>query len=119
HAVQAWFAWQSALPSLQTRIYRACLRAIDFLARVQRPDGAWIPLWFGNQLDPNEENPTYGTSRVLVALAAARTITPPAVIERGLRRLVDSQSADGSWFGSIEETALAIEALAKAPALAG
>ena len=35
----------------------------------QRPDGTWIPLWFGNQNEPAEENPTYGTARVVIALA--------------------------------------------------
>src|SRR5262249_7231790 len=41
--------------------------ATAFLARAQRPDGSWLPLWFGNQHAPDDENPTYGTARVLAA----------------------------------------------------
>jgi len=54
---------------LQRRIPHAVAQALRFLHRTQRPDGAWAPLWFGNQLAPGDENLTYGTSRVLLALA--------------------------------------------------
>jgi hypothetical protein len=38
----------------------------------QRADGSWVPLWFGNQDHPAEENPVYGTAKVLLAYAARR-----------------------------------------------
>src|SRR5205807_6954399 len=44
---------------------RAIKKGLRYIARHQRPDGSWLPLWFGNQHAPNEENPTYGTARVL------------------------------------------------------
>jgi hypothetical protein len=42
-------------------------RGMRYLAARQRPDGSWLPLWFGNQDRPQEENPVFGTSRVLMA----------------------------------------------------
>src|SRR5262249_27735698 len=46
---------------------RALKQAPAYPARQQRPDGSWLPLWFGNQHAPDDENPTYGTARVLAA----------------------------------------------------
>ncbi len=122
HAIRAWLAWRGELPvELRARVNSAIRRAVDFLATVQRADGAWVPLWFGNEFAPLEENPTYGTSRVLRALVEL----PPGefprnapMVERGVRCLLASQSTVGAWGGaartspSVEETALALEALA-------
>jgi squalene-hopene/tetraprenyl-beta-curcumene cyclase len=73
HAIQAWLAWMPELsPSQQSRVRRALARALAYLDRVQRTDGSWAPLWFGNQFAENEENLIYGTARVVVALAEAR-----------------------------------------------
>jgi len=122
HTLRAFNAWSADVPSLRAkRGRRACFRASKYLVGKQRADGAWTPLWFGNQHAPDDENPTYGTARVLCmgAIPAAppfehwRAFTP-----RGLRWLLQSQNADGGWGGakdtpsSIEETALAVEALA-------
>jgi squalene-hopene/tetraprenyl-beta-curcumene cyclase len=89
---------------------------LAFLARSQRPDGSWVPLWFGNQHAPNEENPTYGTARVLAAYRDLGIMdSEPA--RRGVAWLLDAQNPDGSWGGakgvpgSVEETALAVEVL--------
>jgi squalene-hopene/tetraprenyl-beta-curcumene cyclase len=83
-------------------------RAERFLRSQQQRDGSWLPLWFGNQHRPDEANPTYGTSRVVLATGD----------EAGAAWLVANQNEDGGWGGgastpsSIEETALAVEALA-------
>jgi squalene-hopene/tetraprenyl-beta-curcumene cyclase len=91
-----------------------------YLERQQRPDGSWLPLWFGNQHAPDDENPTYGTARVLAAYRDLnRMNTAPA--RRGVAWLLSAQNADGSWGGaantpsSIEETALAVEVLLNCP----
>ncbi len=66
HTLRAWTAWRAALPArLRMRTERATRRAVRFLKRAQREDGAWIPLWFGNQGAPDDANPVYGTARVL------------------------------------------------------
>jgi squalene-hopene/tetraprenyl-beta-curcumene cyclase len=98
------------------QIERATSHGLTYLARQQRPDGSWLPLWFGNQYAPDDENPTYGTARVLAAYRDLDMMnTAPAC--RGVAWLLSAQNADGGWGGaagvpsSIEETALAVEVL--------
>jgi squalene-hopene/tetraprenyl-beta-curcumene cyclase len=124
HAIRALLAWLDDFGSpLQPRIEAAIARAADYLEHTQTPDGAWIPLWFGNQWSPRDENPLYGTARVLPALGdlAARGHAAAArMAVRGAEWLLASQNWVGAWGGSpaappsIEETALAVEALASA-----
>ena len=121
HALEAWSAWYSSLDGpLRDRVSRAAQRAIAYLSRCQRPDGSWMPLWFGNQHVDGESNPVYGTARVTAALAARL-----ARDDRDARRcrtravewLVAAQNGDGGWGGtrgapsSLEETGLALQAL--------
>jgi squalene-hopene/tetraprenyl-beta-curcumene cyclase len=122
HAIRAWLAWRPEMDrACQERIDGAIVRAVGYLIRGQRPDGAFVPLWFGNQHAAREENPTYGTSRVLLALRAleesgAADVGAPSV--GAIRWLVAAQNADGGWGGDVgapstlEETSLAIAALA-------
>lgn len=118
HALRAWTAWQPALPAdLAARCQRAAVRATGFLRRAQRSDGAWEPLWFGNQAAPRLANPVYGTAQVVSALAGR----DDAAARRGQDWLAGAQGADGGWGGersvapSLEETALATAALAGTP----
>ena len=129
HALAAWAAWQADLPpDLQRRVAAASARALAYLERTvtrEGPwarDGAWAPLWFGNEAAPREENPTYGTARVVSALdGLARTgnATAARLVTRGAAWLLASQGWRGGWGGtpaapaSIEETALALDALAR------
>src|SRR5207302_535866 len=57
HALRAWAAWWFDCPELRPDMSRAARRAIEYLAKAQRPDGSWAPLWFGNQLARGEANP--------------------------------------------------------------
>ena len=65
HAIRALHAWQHWFPSRD--IDRAIRDGLDYLAAEQRADGSWCPLWFANQYHSAEENPIYGTARVLLA----------------------------------------------------
>ncbi|HYE31813.1 MAG TPA: prenyltransferase/squalene oxidase repeat-containing protein [Methylomirabilota bacterium] len=118
HSLRAWAAWEPAMPAhLQKRVERARKRAIQFLQKTQNEDGSWSPLWFGNQHSPDESNRTYGTTRALLGLLSAGE---SSALAKGLEWLANKQNEDGSWGGgcaamsSIEETALAVEALAAA-----
>jgi squalene-hopene/tetraprenyl-beta-curcumene cyclase len=139
HAIRALHTWFPPLQSLFSDkalfISRAIARGFEFLAAKQNPDGSWSPLWFGNQDHPDEDNPIYGTSKVLLAYRDTnRMAHAPAV--RGLEWLARQQNADGSFgsvgcavrtnpglemvrtadpTGSVEETALAVEGLLSCP----
>jgi squalene-hopene/tetraprenyl-beta-curcumene cyclase len=124
HAVRAWSVWLEELPVEALRLRRAMARAVSFLEKSQRDDGSWLPLWFGNQHAPDDINATYGTARVVLGLhelAARRLSLSANMLERARRWLVRAQNSDGGWGGfpkglpSVEETALAVEALASFP----
>jgi squalene-hopene/tetraprenyl-beta-curcumene cyclase len=120
HALRAWHVWKPDLGAdLAARIEAASARAFAYLAASQSADGSWIPLWFGNQRSPKLENPVYGTARVLLCTPLPSADGDwKAAAARGFRWLRDAQHADGPFGGapgvdpSIEETALAVEALA-------
>lgn len=141
HAIRAFHAWRDLLP--ESYAERAIGRGWEYLRRTQRADGSWAPLWFGNQDRDDEENPIYGTAKVLLAYRDAGRGQAPEVA-RAIRFLIAAQHADGSWgggesmrlsfrpaaselperssdfsdwpcIGSVEETALAVEALASFP----
>jgi len=114
HALRAFKCWESLASGQQ--FARSIQAGFRYLARQQRPNGSWVPLWFGNQNDPHEENPVYGTAKVLLAYRDwQRLDTEPA--RRAVAWLCQAQNADGGWGGdgqrsSVEETAVAVEALA-------
>ena len=126
HALAAWTAWRDDLPpDLARRVRAAADRALAYLKGQQSPHGAWAPLWFGNQDAPAEENPVYGTARVVAALEALERDgieVAGHMRARGTAYLLSAQNEDGGWGGaagvasSIEETALAVYALAQGAA---
>ena len=130
HVIRGLLAWQGSCdqfdgaPFTRQQVAQSIDKGFRFLKRQQRSDGSWLPLWFGNQDQPNEENPFYGTAKVLAAYRDAdRFDTNEARF--GLEWLVGSQSDSGGWGGgpsvrwsdqtlgqcSVEETALCCEIL--------
>ncbi|MEZ6056776.1 MAG: prenyltransferase/squalene oxidase repeat-containing protein [Planctomycetaceae bacterium] len=99
---------------------KAVHRGFQFLRRLQRGDGSWLPLWFGNQFAPDDISPTYGTAKVL-ALYRDAGLLESATAQRGLTWLRGNQNQDGGWGAgpgtqsSVEETALATELLLEDP----
>ncbi len=125
HALRAWNVWEPRVNrELAQRIGQSSRRALRFLSGSQRCDGAFIPLWFGNEHAPDENNPVYGTAQVLIAL---NSLVPRYSQEStSLRKsaadfLIRARNASGRWGGdtsapeSLEETALASEALSGYP----
>ncbi len=117
-ALQAWLETEATAEetSIRKRAARALERSYRYLDSVQNADGSWLPLWFGNQYIDNDENPVYGTARVLAAYATPekrQSIQATQAIE--FLKLV--QNTDGGWGGakgapsSVEETALAVDVL--------
>jgi len=123
HALRALHVWSPlattsrlfAASISNESLQRATQRGLAYLTKQQREDGRWVPLWFGNQYEPEEENPVYGTARVLLAYRDLGLMDlEPA--RRGLGWLAAHQRKDGGWGGSpegssVEETAVAVEAL--------
>jgi squalene-hopene/tetraprenyl-beta-curcumene cyclase len=121
HALRAWQAWLDDLPpDLAERTRVAMRRGHTYLVASQRADGAWLPLWFGNEASPQQENPVYGTAQVLLALGDEMdaTRTDGSVAHAGVEFLRRAQNPDGGWGGdrgvasSVEETSLALAVLA-------
>lgn len=122
HALLAWHVWFSDLPGIRRRVIAARHRACRYLSEIQRPDGSFLPLWFGNEHAHEDENPVYGTGRVLPALILEQFDHPhlKESVQKAARWLIDAQNPDGGWGGApgipstIEETAVAVQALSEA-----
>ena len=122
HVLRALGAWRDQIHS--RAIPSAIQRGFAYLARAQRDDGSWVPLWFGNQNHATEENPVYGTAKVLLAYRDLERMDSVQA-QRGCQWLRRAQNEDGGWGGgpvesaggrpwhqsSVEETALAVEGL--------
>ena len=140
HVLRALKAWEKELVSDKgvfaddsTGFERVVQQGFQYLDEQQNADGSWYPLWFGNQDHPQEENPVYGTSKVLLAYIMWGHSSAQAA-NRGFQWLVTNQNDDGGWRSgvahqrlangkilnkrdgsSVEETALALETLMHSP----
>ena len=120
HAIRGLLAWDQGDAETKTAIESG----FEFLRRNQNKNGSWLPLWFGNQDQPDDINPSYGTAKVLMAYRDADSFDTKAA-QIGLRWLRENQNEDGGWGGgqsvrwpdrrlgnsSVEETALCTEVL--------
>ncbi len=104
------------LTGMAARIPKAQRKALAYLERSQRADGSWLPLWFGHQFNEDDENPLYGTSRVVRALSELG-LGNSDMSKRAVDWLLKNQNEDGGWSAkkglssSVEETGLAVDSL--------
>lgn len=124
HTLRALHEWSGRVtitdPETKQRLQAATSKAVKYLSKTQASDGSWLPLWFGNQWNENEENPLYGTAKVALALCETGHKDAP-MTQRAITWLINNQNDDGSWSarrglpGSVEETSLAVETLCGIP----
>lgn len=146
HAIWAVMLWRRDVgEDLQKRIgefigrsqaYLDTRPSVDWRGRTA---SSWVPLWFGNEHAPDEENHVFGTAQVVKSLLLsglarrdhwerhlerhlvqeeAEAFLATRSVREGAEYLLRQQQTSGAWGGgaatppSIEETALACEALA-------
>ncbi|MBT7254041.1 MAG: squalene--hopene cyclase [Planctomycetaceae bacterium] len=140
HVLRALKAWEQEILSpagpfhgKPEKLQQLIDGAFAYLQRKQNSDGSWFPLWFGNQDHSDEENPVYGTAKVLLAYHRWGKSEDP-IARQGYQWLVNQANHDGGWGSGVdksrndagqlcinrsgsgvEETALAIETLLTAP----
>jgi glycine/D-amino acid oxidase-like deaminating enzyme len=86
-------------PARFDRQINACAR---YVAAAQRPEGGWRGLWFCADLAT-----TFQALRLLAAVGGAYA----PQVRKAAAFLVESQGYDGSWAGSVLQTAAAVRAL--------
>ena len=122
HVLRAIYAWQDWFSDRGIDV--ALRRGLQYLDDQQQPDGRWVPQWFGNQHHVDDENPVYGTAQVILAyrdLGRLDRGAGPAGFEVACRARRSGRRVGGgtghaseraaTGFPSVEETALAVEAL--------
>lgn len=123
HALAAMSVWMGSMDKIfADKMQRSMKRMIVFLTDAQRPNGSWIPLWFGNQYSDAQQNPVYGSSRVLIGLSELDTSLfrcCSGAVVKAIEFLLKVQNDDGGFGGdegvvcSIEETSIAVDALVR------
>lgn len=111
HMIRAFSRWRGMLgEDFDAAMVNAIQLGLSYLQKTQRSDGSWLPLWFGSQQHPKQENPVYGTVRVLEALFELDEVAFPKTAglrRRGTAWLQAAKNEDDTWGASLEETALA------------
>jgi squalene-hopene/tetraprenyl-beta-curcumene cyclase len=107
HALRAINVWQDRLPQIARscstcpspeKLQRSTQRGLKFIFDQQQSNGSWLPLWFGNQDRREEDNPFYGTGKVLLALGQLGLFAS-APVRRAQAFLRAAQNPDGGWGG--------------------
>lgn len=94
HAYKAFSLYENELPQkLKGRVVRAKKRISHYLQNIQREDGSFVPLWFGDQTNPNREAPAYGSAVVLSHLSGERL----PFLEKTRAYLESVRGKDGLW----------------------
>ncbi len=101
HAIRAW-ATDNTSAEGEQNFDKVSAKAIAFLLRSQQPNGSWLPLWFGNQDRKEEDNPFYGTAKVLMvagSMAGTTATRWQTAREKAAEFLIVTQNPDGGWGG--------------------
>jgi squalene-hopene/tetraprenyl-beta-curcumene cyclase len=101
HVLRALHAWRR-LNHQPDRTTKAIARGWRYIEAHQNADGSWFPLWFGNQERLDEENPIYGTTKVLFAYRDLGRLGAGAV-KRAVEYLLETQNPDGGRGGDCRE----------------
>lgn len=131
HAVLAMSLWCDALPAeSQSRCRESLRRMTSWLNCTMTSDGAWNPLWFGDQDASDERNPVYGAATIVDYLCSIDDSQGATHVPQSMKHdwlagpvqfLLDSQNTDGGWGGNrgiaskVTLTAKAIGALSHFP----
>ena len=122
HSILAFELWHDALPAdLQKKTKKSICRMLDWMQKIQAPDGSVIPLWFGDQDAKDEKSPIYGTTVTVEYLSCSKKPIAQEIAKKGLCFILASQNEDGGWGGAkdvpskVTLTARALSALASFP----
>ena len=99
HALLAMSLWEDALPSAQqSRCHKSIQRMTTWLEKTMTKEGAWNPLWFGDQDDEDEKNPVYGSATIVDYLSSIPSSN--FALMHPVQFLLGCQNADGGWGGN-------------------
>lgn len=119
HTLLAFELWQDKLSGkLRKKVVASMKRMLQWMKRVQQPDGSWTPLWFGDQDAKDERSPVYGTAVAVEHLNVLYSQQAKELAAKGAAWLVSVQNDDNGWGGAkgvrskISLTAKSISALA-------
>ncbi|MFO0788741.1 MAG: prenyltransferase/squalene oxidase repeat-containing protein [Pirellulales bacterium] len=107
-AMRALAAWQRLwhaqsqrdLPGPRAKMLGWMVAAIEqglqYLESQQRDDGSFVPMWFGDELQTEDENPVLGTALVLAACGELHCCDSN-MAQRAAAWMVASQHSGGGW----------------------
>jgi squalene-hopene/tetraprenyl-beta-curcumene cyclase len=97
-ALRAIHAWRRLGHFNQSKLQfsRAVELGWRYLTTQQRADGSFVPLWFGNELQPDDENPVLGAADVLVLCSELNQLESETATT-AIQWLVSAQHSTGGW----------------------